>query len=134
MKVVELEPPVCDFCGCYNEDDDQPCPALDACDIVEQTIIHSWNDTASTTAGHRAFYPTWGPNSNGPANIVNDRIWQDTGDRGGYGGPVMMALIDAGEFTDRTISPRDTKGGLWRKGVERLRHLGGPSRLQERPD
>ena len=29
MKVVALEPPVCDYCGEFIEDDDQPCSALD---------------------------------------------------------------------------------------------------------
>jgi hypothetical protein len=28
-KTVELEPPVCDYCGCYITDRDQPCAALD---------------------------------------------------------------------------------------------------------
>jgi len=28
-KVVELEPPICEFCGGYIRDRDQQCPALD---------------------------------------------------------------------------------------------------------
>jgi len=26
---IYLEPPICEFCGCAIEDDDQPCPAMD---------------------------------------------------------------------------------------------------------
>ncbi|MBX0350367.1 hypothetical protein EGH26_19450 [Halomicroarcula pellucida] len=96
---------------------------LDAQRVAERTIVHRWNDSASTSDGYRAFAPTWGPSSNGTANIVNDRIWQDTGDRGGYGGPVVMALIDAGE-----LRPEQAAGGVtgadWWTGVEHLRDLG----------
>lgn len=73
---------------------------LDARRVAERTIVYAWNDDVSTSDGYRAFYPTWGKNSNGTANVVNDQIWQDTGDLGGYGGPVVMALIDAGFQTD----------------------------------
>lgn len=96
---------------------------LDGRDVAERTIVHAWNDDASTSDGKRAFVPTWGPSANGTANIVDDRIWQDTGG-GGYGGPVVMALIDEGEMSHRNASPRDATGELWWKGVEHLRELG----------
>jgi hypothetical protein len=96
---------------------------LDARDVAKRTIVHTWNDDASTSDGKRAFYPTWGKNSNGTANVVDDQIWQDTGDRGGYGGPVVMALIDAGE-----LRPEQAAGGVrgeqWFQGVEHLQDLG----------
>ncbi|WP_216824801.1 hypothetical protein [Salinigranum rubrum] len=97
---------------------------LDARDVAERTIVAAWNDSASTSDGYRAFAPTWGPNARGTANIVDDRIWQDTGDEGGYGGPVVMALIDAGEMSHRSASPRAARGQLWWRGIERLRELG----------
>jgi hypothetical protein len=28
-RVVELEPPICDYCGCYIEDEDAPCRVLE---------------------------------------------------------------------------------------------------------
>lgn len=96
---------------------------LDAQRVAERTIVHRWNDSASTSDGERAFAPTWGPNSNGTANIVNSERWMDTGDRGGYGGPVVMAAIDAGE-----LRPEQAAGGVsgatWWTGVEHLRDLG----------
>ncbi len=95
---------------------------LDARHVAEKTIVHRWNDSASTSDGERAFAPTWGPNSNGTANIVNSERWMDTGDRGGYGGPVTMAAIDAGEISERNASPVD--GETWWRGVEHLRELG----------
>jgi hypothetical protein len=97
---------------------------IDARDVAGDTIVSSWNDSASTSDGVRAFAPTWGRNANGTANIVDDQIWQDTGDEGGYGGPVVMALIDAGEMSHRQASPRAATGALWFRGVERLRDLG----------
>ncbi|WP_135806195.1 hypothetical protein [Halorussus marinus] len=97
---------------------------LDARRVAERTIVHAWNDTASTSDGKRAFVPTWGKNSNGTANVVDDQIWQDTGDRGGYGGPVVMALIDAGEMRPENASPRQASGELWWRGIENLRDLG----------
>jgi len=98
---------------------------LDARYVAERTIVQQWNGDASTSDGKRAFWPTWGSTSDrGTANVVDDRIWQDTGSRGGYGGPVVMALIDAGELSDRNVSPRDASGELWWKGVDHLRDLG----------
>ncbi|WP_210424875.1 hypothetical protein [Halorussus halobius] len=97
---------------------------LDARRVADRTIVHRWNDDASTSDDYRAFAPTWGRSSNGTANIVNRQIWQDTGDEGGYGGPVVMALIDAGEMSHRNASPRRARGELWFKGIEHLRDLG----------
>jgi len=97
---------------------------LDARDVAERTIVAAWNDAASTSDGKRAFCPTWGPNSRGTANVVDERVWQDTGDEGGYGTPVVMALIDAGELSHRNASPRAARGELWWRGVEHLRDLG----------
>jgi hypothetical protein len=98
---------------------------LDARDVAASTIVRSWNDEASTSGGKRAFWPTWGSrNDSGTANVVDEQIWQDTGARGGYGGPVVMALIDAGELSDRGVAPSDARGELWWKGIEHLRELG----------
>ncbi|MEF8776436.1 MAG: hypothetical protein V5A43_08045 [Haloarculaceae archaeon] len=98
---------------------------VDARDVAERTIVRRWNDDASTSDGKRAFWPTWGSSTdNGTANVVDEDIWQDTGDRGGYGGPVVMACIDADELSDRGVSPRDASGATWWRGVEHLRDLG----------
>jgi hypothetical protein len=96
---------------------------LDARRVAEDTIVHSWNDTASTSGDNRAFVPTWGVNATGTANIVNREIWQDTGG-GGYGGPVVMALIAAGELSPGRATPRDATGSLWFEGIDYLRDLG----------
>lgn len=92
--------------------------------VADKTIVHRWNDAVSTSSDTRAFYPVWGKNSNGTANVVNDKVWFDTGEQNGYGGPVVMALIDAGEMNHRGASPRDTTGADWWTGVEHLRDLG----------
>jgi len=97
---------------------------LDPKRVAEKTIVHRWNDDASTSDDTRAFHPTWGPNSNGTANVVNDKVWYDSGDEGGYGGPVVMALIDAGEMSHRKASPRRATGATWYDGVDHLRELG----------
>lgn len=97
---------------------------LDARDVAGKTIVHEWNDGASTSSGEKAFKPTWGPNSNGTANIVNEDRWMDSGDGGGYGGPVTMAAIDANEISHRNASP--VSGLTWWQGVDHLRELGYP--------
>jgi hypothetical protein len=97
---------------------------LDARYVAERTIVHRWNDDASTSEGYRAFAPMWGPSANGTANIVDDQLWQDTGDRGGYGGPVVMALIDAGEMRPEEASPKRATGRQWFRGIEHLQDLG----------
>ncbi|MFD1513032.1 winged helix-turn-helix domain-containing protein [Halomarina rubra] len=95
---------------------------LDARDVAEATIVHRWNDGANTSAGERAFVPTWGPNANGTANIVNRDRWQDTG-AGGYGGPAVMASIALGDTDPATVMGRVT-GRAWWRAVEHLRSLG----------
>ncbi|WP_423744753.1 hypothetical protein V5735_01540 (plasmid) [Haladaptatus sp. SPP-AMP-3] len=95
---------------------------LDAQRVAARTIVHRWNDSASTSDGKRAFVPTWGTNANGTANVVDSEIWQDTGG-GGYGGPVVMALIDCGEIRPESATPR-VAGETWWKGIDHLRKLG----------
>ncbi|MDJ1434850.1 hypothetical protein QNM96_22870, partial [Halostagnicola sp. A-GB9-2] len=96
---------------------------LDAQRVGERTIVQRWNDSASTSEGERAFWPTWGSlNDGGTANICNSERWQDTGELGGYGGVVTMAAIDAGEV--RPANARPVDGETWWRGVERLRELG----------
>jgi hypothetical protein len=98
---------------------------LDARRVAQDTIVHEWNDAASTSGNNRAFVPTWGRNANGTANIVDDEKWQDTGDRGGYGGPVCMAAIDC---PDLGVTERDCPGAVdgetWWRAVDHLRDLG----------
>ncbi|MXV62057.1 hypothetical protein GS429_08285 [Natronorubrum sp. JWXQ-INN-674] len=96
---------------------------LDAQRVADQTIVQRWNDSASTSGGERAFWPTWGSlNDGGTANICNNERWQDTGELGGYGGVVTMAAIDASEI--RPANARPVDGETWWRGVERLRDLG----------
>ena len=98
---------------------------LDARKVAEETIVSKWNDNASTSAGARAFWPTWGSSQDsGTANYVDENIWNDTGHNGGYGGPLVMALIDAGEISNVGASPRDASGEEYFKAVEHLRELG----------
>jgi putative DNA primase/helicase len=97
---------------------------LDAQRVAEKTIVRQWNDSASTSEGVRAFYPTWGSSDcNGTANIVGDDLWTDTGG-GGQGGAQVMAAIDMGELSARSASPGDVEGDLWWDTVEHLRDLG----------
>ena len=96
---------------------------LDARDVAERTIVHSWNREASTSGRKKAFVPTWGTSANGTANVVDDEIWDDTGG-GGYGGPVVIALVDLGVFNPSTADPRDASGAVREQGVEHLRGLG----------
>lgn len=97
---------------------------LDAQRVAGKTIVQRWNDDATTSNGERAFWPTWGSVSSdsGTANIANDNRWQDTGELGGYGGPVTMAAIDAGEVTPANARP--VNGETWWRGVKHLRKLG----------
>ncbi|MFB6168002.1 MAG: hypothetical protein ABEJ43_04065, partial [Haloferacaceae archaeon] len=95
---------------------------LDAQRVAARTIVHGWNDGASTSAGHRAFVPTWGPNANGTANVVDSERWLDTGGNG-YGGVVSMAAIDAGLVEPRNC-PERVNGSTWFDAVDHLRDLG----------
>jgi len=99
---------------------------IDAREVAERTIVSQWNDEAATTGENRAFYPDaslFGSASSGTANIVNSEIWQDTGDVGGYGGPVVMALIAEREVPVNT-TPDEVQGRTWFKGVGLLREMG----------
>lgn len=97
---------------------------LDARDVAEQTIVSSWNDDAGTSGDNRAFYPTWGPNCNGTANICDRDGWVDTGTDSGSGGPVVMAAIDALGHSHSGISRGDVRGSDWWDAVDHLRDLG----------
>jgi hypothetical protein len=107
--------------------------ALNAQRVAEKTIVASWNDSASTSDGEKAFAPTWGRNSNGTANIVNRDWWCDTGDRGGSGGPIEMAAIDMGILDDRHAEPGAVSGSDWWVAYEHLQELGFdlPDRVDE---
>ena len=94
---------------------------LDAQRVATRTIVHRWNDSASTSDGKRAFVPTWGTNANGTANVVDSEIWQDTGGDG-YGGPVVMALIRPPPVFQRRGPPA---------ADGRLRSVGGVPRRAE---
>lgn len=97
---------------------------LDAQRVAEKTIVRQWNDSASTSEGVRAFYPSWGgTDCNGTANIVNADVWTDTGG-GGKGGAQVMAAIDMGELNPHSASPDDVEGELWWDTVDHLRELG----------
>jgi len=98
--------------------------SLNAQRVAHRTIVGSWNDSASTSAGERAFAPTWGRNSNGTANIVNDDWWVDTGDHGGSGGPIEMAAIDLGLLDERHAEPGAVDGTDWHRAYEHLQELG----------
>jgi hypothetical protein len=95
---------------------------LDARRVAGRTIVHEWNDSASTSADHRAFAPTWGPSANGTANIVDRERWLDTGGNG-YGGAVAMAAINAGLVEPRNC-PEGVSGSTWFDAVDHLRDLG----------
>jgi hypothetical protein len=84
---------------------------LDARRVAADTIVHAWNDSASTSSGNRAFVPVWGRNASGTANIVDAEIWQDTGGTG-YGGADVMAAIDCPDLPsyDERTQPRDLTG------------------------
>jgi len=87
--------------------------------VADATIVKEW------TTDRRSFLPVWGSSSdNGTANYVNDKIWHDTGHDGGYGGPVVMAAIDAGLISHAGATPRDVRGETWFKAVDHLRDLG----------
>ena len=94
---------------------------LDAQRVAEDTIVHTWNDGASTSDGFRAFIPTWaGASCNGTANIVDADKWVDTGGSG-RGGPAVMAAIAMGEVDPENAPQRNVEGRLWWEAVEHLR-------------
>lgn len=94
---------------------------LDARKVAEKTIVHKWNDEATSGKGD-GFYPTWGPNSNGTANYVTDGVWHDTGADSGlgdHGTVVEMALISEHNWSRGEIAT----GSDWVKGLRALREL-----------
>ncbi|MFW6382417.1 MAG: hypothetical protein ACOCZD_00070 [Haloferacaceae archaeon] len=94
---------------------------LDAQRVADRTIVSEWLEGP---ADRRTFAPTWAPAGySGTANYVDRDKWVDTGDRGGYGGPAVMAAIDAGLVSD-TECPRAVSGETWFKAVNHLRELG----------
>jgi putative DNA primase/helicase len=99
---------------------------LDARDVADQTIVHAWNDDHTASGDNRAFYPTWGPNCNGTANIVDEDGWTDTGTNSASGGPLEMAAIGMGELSHRGCSWGDVEGEMWWDAVDHLRDLGFP--------
>ena len=96
--------------------------ALDRLDpkrVAERTIVREW------TRGKRSFLPVWGSSDdNGTANYINDKIWHDTGRDGGYGGPAVMAAIDAGLINHTGAEPSDVRGSTFFEAIDHLRDLG----------
>lgn len=101
---------------------------LDVVDVAAKTIVHAWNTDDSHTSGDgvRAFYPIWGKNSNGTANVVGQNGWKDTGGRG-KGGPIVMAAIASDAISifddkrdDYKAQPGDVTGKAW---VDAYKHL-----------
>jgi hypothetical protein len=98
---------------------------LDAREVADRTIVRRWIDPAGTE--NRAFVPTWAPGGyDGTANFAGPNAWTDTGARGGYGGPAVMAAIDCPDvsFTDRDATDGRVEGGDWFRAVDHLRELG----------
>ena len=122
---------------------------LDAFEVGADTIVHDWNsddrdlpvpqkyddddEPTWTSSGHssgddvEAFYPIWGTNSNGTANVVGQSGWNDTGSRG-KGGPIVMAAIACDDITlfdsdrpDRKAKPEDVAGSDWVKAYQHLK-------------
>ncbi len=95
---------------------------LDAKRVARETIVDEWLE--DSRADHRTFRPTWAPSDyDGTAVYCDDDKFVDTGSRGGYGGPAVMAAIDAG-FARDTQCPSAVSGGTWFKAVDHLRNLG----------
>jgi hypothetical protein len=97
---------------------------LDAQRVAEKTIVHRWNRDHSSGDGVEAFYPDWGPDCNGTANVVGKDGWRDTAGKG-YGGPIEMAAYDCpGLDYDEEVTPGDVTGVDWRRAYEHLQDLG----------
>ena len=94
---------------------------LDAQRVADRTIARGWKDSRGD---RRTMIPTWAPAGyDGTAVYCDREKFVDTGDRGGYGGPVAMAAIDAGLVSDRHC-PDAVEGETWFKAVDHLRDLG----------
>ena len=91
---------------------------LDAQRVAEKTIVAEWLEGR---ADHRTFRPTWAPSDySGTAVYCDGEKFVDTGSRGGYGGPAVMAAIDADLVSD-TQCPDAVSGETWVKAVDHLR-------------
>lgn len=124
---------------------------LDAVEVAADTIVHDWNsddhdlpvptgrdpddaaepawssDNHTSADDVEAFYPIWGPKSNGTANVVGENGWKDTGSRG-KGGPIVMAAIGCDDISifdsdrpDRKAIPQDVSGSTWVKAYQHLK-------------
>jgi len=94
---------------------------LNARRVAEKTIVSEWTDRNGKLD---AFYPTWGTGDPGTANIVDDKMWVDTGNEKGHGGPIEMALIDMGELRHTKSEFGCASGSEFWTGYEHLRDLG----------
>ncbi|MDS0297119.1 bifunctional DNA primase/polymerase, partial [Halogeometricum luteum] len=98
--------------------------ALDCRDVAEETIVGRWNDSHGSGENVDPFYPTWGPNCAGRANVVGADGWKDTGGRG-KGGPIEMAAIACDELDyDERVVPGDVSGSDWKTAYNYLRSIG----------
>lgn len=98
---------------------------LDVQRVAGATIVSEWNDPSS--AEHRSFLPTWGSSDDGgTANYVTDVCWTDSGNEGGWGGPVVMAAIDCNDlpFGGEGTTPNDVTGKDYVRAVDHLHDLG----------
>ena len=95
---------------------------LDAQRVADRTIVDEWLESSSSA--NRTFRPTWAPSDySGTAVFCTTDQYVDTGDRGGKGGPAVMAAIDAGLVRD-TQCPEAVNGETWFDAVDHLRDLG----------
>jgi putative DNA primase/helicase len=98
---------------------------LSARDVAEDTIVDTWNSSATSGKGD-GFTPTWASGScGGTANYVNDQIWHDTGadaGRGHHGTVIELALIGSTDVSWRRGDIAD--GDDWVQGIRELRKLG----------
>lgn len=95
---------------------------LDARDVAEKTIVDEW--TGEGGAGD-TFLPTWGNSSDGgTANFVDETCWVDTGQNGGRGGPIEMAMIDLGELRNGNSEVGCVSGSDFWTAYEHLQDLG----------
>lgn len=130
----DIDPDQDDDLGDGDSDEDQSVydalEDLNAEDIADDTIVYQWKseDSKKHASGDdvRPFYPSWGENSNGTANVVGESGWKDTGGRG-KGGPIVMAAIACdnisifeGDRDDHQAQPSDVTGSDWVAAYEYL--------------
>lgn len=99
---------------------------LDGRRVADRTIIHHWNDDASTSDDRSAFVPSRDRNLNRTATVVDDEICHDTGCGGDGGFHVMAAIVcdDVDVDIDETTTPRDVTGADRGRAAEYLRNDG----------